>query len=289
MLTEVKAYSSWEQAPTLLLEENGSAETDLIQVREITGLDPVKASVNVSPFGSVDGSAYVGSDVVSRNIVLTLRPNPDWDDWTYEALRRLIYSYFMPKRPTRLDFESSEVPPVTISGIVEAVEVNHFSNDPEMQVSVICPDPYFTAIDPLSVYGNAVRPGDPGELAPIITYEGSVEAGMYVQISQNSGANPTKLGVVVNNPTTGEIVSSIDLTAPVSPTVYFEMSSVPMRKYVQNVDLTTGVITNLLSKANIHEGSKWPVMHPGRNEVVVYTDAGVQDFEIRYYPRYGGL
>ena len=72
MLTEVKAYSSWRSAPTLPLSDSGRAETDLIQIRNIDGLDPVKASVNTSPFGSVDGASYVGSSVESRNIVLTI-------------------------------------------------------------------------------------------------------------------------------------------------------------------------------------------------------------------------
>ena len=125
MLTELKAYSSWRSAPTMLLN-GGRAETDLIQIRDIQGLDPVKASINTSPFGSVDGASYVGSSVLSRNIVLTLHPNPDWDDWTYEGLRRLIYSYFMPKRNTKLVFYSDDMIPVEISGIVEDVQVNPF-------------------------------------------------------------------------------------------------------------------------------------------------------------------
>ena len=63
MLTEVKAYSSWRSAPTLPLDDNGRAETDLIQIRNIDGLDPVKASVNTSPYGSIDGASYAGSSV----------------------------------------------------------------------------------------------------------------------------------------------------------------------------------------------------------------------------------
>jgi hypothetical protein len=286
MLTEVKAYSSWEQAPTLLLDENGSAETDLIQVRGITGLDPVKASVNVSPYGSVDGSAYVGSDVINRNIVLTLRPNPDWADWTYEALRRLIYSYFMPKRPTRLIFESSDIPPVEISGIVESAEANQFSNDPEMQVSIICPDPYFTALDPTVITGQSIRPGDrdPDSLAEI-NYEGSVETGIYVLVSQTSGAEPTSIGIQVGDPA----ISYFDVAAGVNLTKYLEMNSVPLQKFIQNIDLTTGVITNLLSKVTIREGSGWPTLHPGETDFSVVTDVGMQDWELSYFARYGGL
>ena len=48
MLTEVKAYSSWQSAPTLYLSDLEEPETDLIQIRNIDGLDPVKASVNTS-------------------------------------------------------------------------------------------------------------------------------------------------------------------------------------------------------------------------------------------------
>ncbi len=108
MLTEVKAYSAWQSAPTLLLNPTGRSETDLIQIRNIDGLDPVKASVNTSSYGSVDGASFTGSAVSTRNIVLTVHPNPDWDIWTHESLRRLIYSYFMPKRPIRLVFYSDD-------------------------------------------------------------------------------------------------------------------------------------------------------------------------------------
>jgi hypothetical protein len=43
VLTVVKAYSAWQSAPTLPLSEDGRAETDLVQIRNIDGLDPVTA------------------------------------------------------------------------------------------------------------------------------------------------------------------------------------------------------------------------------------------------------
>jgi len=148
VLTEVKVYSSWRSGPTLVLDPDGRAETDLIQISNIDGLDPVKASVNTSPYGSVDGASYTGSSVLSRNIVLTLKLNPDWNTWTYEKIRRLIYSYFMPKLITRLVFYSDDMIPVEILGIVESASVNPFSKDPEILVSIVCPNPYFQALDP---------------------------------------------------------------------------------------------------------------------------------------------
>lgn len=282
MLTQVKAYSSWRSAPTMPLDANGRAETDLIQVRNISGLDPVKASVNTSALGSVDGSSYVGSSVMDRNIILTLRPNPDWDNYTYENLRRLLYSYFMPKRPTRLEFYSDDLVPVYILGYVESVEVNMFSKDPELLVSIICPDPYFTALEPVVLTGFT----DDDPTPVVIDYEGSVEAGIYVKVTKvTAEAAPSTIGIQLGDP----LATFFGVTATVGATSYFEMSSLPMMKYVQNIDTVTGVITNLLSKIYIQEGSLWPTLQPGENEFSVITNVGAHDWELTYYERFGGL
>lgn len=280
MLTEVKAYSSWPSAPTLLLSESGRPETDLIQLRNIDGLNPVNANVNMSPFGSVDGEAYVGSSVASRNIILTVHPNPDWDVWTYESLRRLIYMYFMPKSPLRLEFFSDDMPTVDIIGIVESVEVNQFSKDPEYLVSVICPDPYFTAIVPKTATGQSIRAGD--TVDPVV-YNGNIPAGIHVELDFASGTAPANIGVQIGDP--GQQYFNVGAT--VSTTKYFEMNSLPMQKWVRNVDRSSGVISNLLSK--MQQGSSWPTLDPGENDFSIVTDAGVQDWTLTYFERYGGL
>lgn len=281
MLTEVKAYSSWQSAPSLPLSDPGRAETDLVQIRDIQGLDPVKASVNTSPYGSVDGESWVGSSVLSRNIVLTVGINPDWANWTYESLRRLLYEYFMPKRPIRLVFYSDDMEPVDIRGIVESAEINQFSKDPEFVVSVICPDPHFTALEPKVITGQSVRPG--GAVIEIEN-EGSIEIGCYVQVTQASGASPTRIGIQIGNPA----ITYFDVNTTVDATNYFETSSVPTRKFVQNINMSTGVITSLLSKV-VREGSEWPIFQPGLIDFSVITDAGVQDWELTYFERFGGL
>lgn len=269
MLTEVKAYSAWESAPTLLLDANGRAETDLIQIRNIDGLDPVKASVNTSPRGIVVGDSYTGSSVPSRNIVLTVGLNPDWDLWTYEKLRQLIYSYFMPMRPIRLVFYSDDLIPVEIIGIVESAAQNMFSKDPEFIISVICPDPYFTALNPTVLTGQA---GDTVE----IDYNGNVETGIRLMLTAVSGLDPTAIDI-----------PDFTVEATVNPLLYFEMGSQPMQKFIQNVDMSSGVITNLLDK--MIDGSLWPVLKPGINAFYVITDQGVQDWELTYFERFGGL
>jgi hypothetical protein len=79
------------------------------------------------------------------------------------------------------------------------------------------------------------------------------------------------------------------VNAGVDATKYFELNSVAMRKYVQNVSIGSGVITNLLSK--VLDGSSWPLLQPGENEIFITTTpvGGIQDWELTYYERFGGL
>lgn len=282
MLTEVKAFSSWPDAPSLPLSDEGSPETDLIQIRNIDGLDPVVASVNTSPFGSVDGEAFVGSSVLSRNIVITIGSNPDWKTWTYESLRRLLYQYFMPKRSVRLVFYSDDMVPVEITGVVEDVSPNQFSKDPEFLVSIICPYPYFTALNPTVVTGQSIRTGG---TVRTINYDGSVETGFYVAITYSSGSNPGSLGIQVGNPTIAHFTAV--LANIITSTKYVEMSSVPLEKYIRSIATDTGLIVNMLP--NMQVGSSWPILLPGDNDFSVITDVGIQDWRLVYYERFGGL
>jgi hypothetical protein len=280
VLTKLEAYSSWLDAPTLALSEGGREESDLIQIRDIQGLDPVKATVNTSPFGSVDGVAYIGSSVPYRNIVMTLHPNPDWDTWMFDNLRKLLYSYFMPKLLTRLVFYSDDISPVEIFGYVEDCNVNPFSKDVEVQVSIICPDPYFTAVDPTVVTGQSTRDNS----NPVqIEHGGSIETGINVEVTRVSDPAPTSIAIQVGDPS----LETYKVTASVDATKYFVMNSIPGQRYAQNVAFNSGVITNLLSK--ILDGSTWPTLQPGTNDFSLITDQGVQDWKLTYYERYGGL
>jgi hypothetical protein len=169
--------------------------------------------------------------------------------------------------------------PVEISGVVEDVSLNIFSKDPELLVSIICPDPYFTALEATVLTG--LTNDDP----VVINYNGTVETGMHVSVTKTTDASPTDIAIQIGDPR----VSYFAVLAALSATSYFEMSSLPMNKFVQNVEIGTGVITNLLSKIHIQEGSLWPLFQPGENEFSVITDIGNHDWELTYFERFGGL
>lgn len=254
------------------------AETDPFQIRDITGLGPVNAAVNTSPNATMHGTWYVGSSVGGRNIVLTVKPNPDWSGSTYESLRRLLYSYFMPGNKVRLVFESDEISPVEIFGYIESNEPAIFSKDGEVQISVICPYPYFVSIDPIVIDGISTDP------AIEIDYKGSIETGIQVQTSWVSGPVESFTTIQVGDP----LLSTFKVWTQVSADQYFVMSSVPGSKYAQHVIVNTGLIDNLLS--DIWADSEWPMLKPGINEFRVSgTEAGVQNWRLIYHERYGGL
>lgn len=271
MITEVKAYSSLQSAPQLLLVDNGRAETDFIQIRDIQGLDPVAASIGAVPLGSSDGEVFTGSSVRSRNIVLTVHPNPDWSNWTFEGLRRLLYAYFMPKQDARLVFYSDDMPTVDIQGVVESVTANPFSSDPELLVSIICTDPYFKTISPITLSGEN------GDIVDI-DYKGNIESGVQIRVDWVSNPEPTS--VKIQNL---EIV--IEDPSVLSSTQYLQVSSLPKDKYIKRFE--EAVEESLLSF--VKAGSEWPTLVPGDNQFTVITDAGTQIWELQYSERFGGL
>lgn len=113
------------------------------QVVEITGLNPPSAQVNLTSLAGQDGSVFNSSKLDTRNIVITLRIRGD-----AEANRQLLYRFFRTKEECKFYFQN-ENRDVFIRGRVETCEVNLFEWGQVMQISVICPQPYFRAVEEL--------------------------------------------------------------------------------------------------------------------------------------------
>jgi len=173
------------------------------------------------------------------------------------------------------------MPDMEITGVVESLAANMFTSDPEIQVSIICPDPYFQTIDPIFLSGNV------GDDPVDIEYNGSVPGGIQVVVEQVSGTNPNELDIQLGNPDLTFFKVSVNNIVTASK--YFHMSSIPMSKYVETVNESNGVITSLLSNVEISQGSDWPILQPGTNQFSIDSDHGVQTWQLAYFERYGGL
>lgn len=115
------------------------------QVVNIAGLNPVPAHVNLTDVAGLDGGVFNSSKLNTRDIVITLKINGD-----AEENRQLLYLFFRTKEPCTFYFKNQNRD-VSIEGYVETVEVGLFSNAQMMQVSIICPDPYFRALQEIAV------------------------------------------------------------------------------------------------------------------------------------------
>lgn len=291
VLTHIEVHSPRTDIDELTFSIQ-NADTDTIQIRNIVGLEPVKASVNTTPFGSGDGESHDGSSVGKRNIVFTLGLNPNWVDQSIESLRTLLYAYFTPKLGVTLKFFSDIRVPCEIFGLVESCEPSIFSKDPEMQVSIICPKPFFIGVAPIVVQGEIKSDVEviaeflDTEDATEINYEGTVPTEFKLRLTPSAGV-PSYTGhfVIVNK--TPELIP-VWFETTVDGTQDVEFSSIKGQKYLR-LD-TAGIYENILHLAYNPIGTfRWAQFQPGINLFGVVSNTEGQEWILEYFDRFGGL
>lgn len=283
MLTNLEVYSPSSSPPNLPLEL-GSADTDLIHIRNIDGLGPVKASVNTRQQGTSDGEYYSGSTVGKRNLVLTLGLNPDWMIHTPSTLRQMLYGYFMPKASVALRLFSDDLPAVEISGYVESAEPNIFSKDQEMVVSIICPVPDFVAVGVSEITG--IASSDPAWFE--FSYRGNSAAPVLLEVKNTTApAGPAYSGSVkIESQQILPITKTFEVIADIDVSSFLRINSASGQKKVQTIVGPETV--NLLNV--LVAGSIWPTVQPGVNKMRVRTTSSTgKPWTAKYYERFGGL
>jgi hypothetical protein len=143
-------------------------------VRDITGLEPPPAAINSKGYGGIDGEFYVGGHIGKRNIVFKFGLNTSGGYQSVSAAKNAMYGYMMTKSTVWLRFITDDHAPVDIVGYVETITPTRFTDDPEYQVSIICPKPLFTSTDRKQVTGFAGT--DPDEVE--IFYNGTLASGI---------------------------------------------------------------------------------------------------------------
>lgn len=285
MITQLEVFTPRVTAPPLPIVD-GSAAADPIQIRNIDGLGPVAAQINTGQYGSIHGEFYMGSFTGKRNIVLTLGFRPNWIDQTIENLRQLIYSYFMPETQVKLRVTSTHMAQVDIDGYVESCEPNMFSSDPEMQVSIICPNPYFYGSSITVIPGStlALPDGTPTE----INYMGTVPTGFVLSVmpSDTVAAMSNKEIRFIND----DVYATPDIfivTATVDATQYLQVSSEQGNKYVRQIATPSGNKTSILGKQA--PGSVWMQLNNGVNKFRVMSATPGLSWTMQFYAKYGGI
>ena len=139
----------------------GSPGSNDYYIKNIDGLQPVDAVLAMSNFADYDGSVYHGARLAQRNIVITLGYSPNYvSGKDIGALRKQAYLWFKPKMLSGLFFNDSDRERVYVYAYVEKITPTMFSKDPEIQISLICEDPYFSRPTALNFNGIQSAPLD---------------------------------------------------------------------------------------------------------------------------------
>ena len=108
-------------------------------IMSITGLGPVKATINRTELATTDGSLYNSAKLEERNIVIKIK---FLEAKSIEDVRLLTYKYFPIKRKVIFSIKTDNRDARAI-GYIESNEPDIFSKDECADISIICPDPYF--------------------------------------------------------------------------------------------------------------------------------------------------
>ena len=114
--------------------------SDRYVVTQVEGLTPPSANIATTPMVNLDGARFNTSKMGMRNLVIYLEPN-----FPIEENRILIYEYVKPKRWVKVYYKNG-LRNVYIEGYVEGVTANLFTRKQEIQISILCPNPYWKSI-----------------------------------------------------------------------------------------------------------------------------------------------
>jgi hypothetical protein len=249
-------------------------------VQDIDGLDPVKATLVSSTFGSMDGEQYQSSRREKRNIVLTLGYEPDYATGTVQDLRKKLYTFFMPKSRVLLRFFQTGEPVYQIYGRVESFDSPKFAKEPTAVISMLCFDPDFYDPTPVILAANTTS----STVETPYIYPGTVESGIIFRLYVNR--NDLTEFTIYHRPPDDSLRSlEFGTATPLQSGDLLTISTIPGNKFAT---LTRGgVDTSFLF--GISPQSDWISLFPGTNKLRIYAEGAGIPYQIEYTTKIGAL
>lgn len=278
----------------IVIEQPNTGEkkniSKLYNVVYTEGLTPVKANINTTTNGVVDGTFYNSSFLTQRPISIDIVPGGN-----IEEKRLELYRIFRPKKKIEVHVKSKSRK-LHIECVVEDLAVGLHEKKQCIRVSLIAPQPYFlneneTVVDQSAVasdfefpfeipedgieFGNITKERD-----ITITNDGEETSGLIIEIvALNTVINP-----VIYNKTTKEKFA-IRITMEKGDKI--EINTHKGRK---KIELKRGNIAfNILNK--IEKNTKWLTVEMGDNTFSYECESGEEDMQInyRFSELYGGI
>lgn len=259
-------------------------------VTSVQGLTPPATAVNTATAGTIDGTFFNSARVEQRNIVITVVINGD-----IEANRQRLYTIFPRRTPCTVYFKNANRD-VKIIGYVEMLEGDLFVQREQMQISIICPRPYFEALQTLYTElskiialfefpFSIVTPIPFSEILdyPICTINntGDVACGTTIEVDFYDDAS----GLKIFNTTT-QTFFELDFEFEENDHVVINTNSGQMGVSLYR----DGVKTNLLNY--VAQNSTWLRIAPGENNFTFTVETGdAENVKIHFTTAllYGGV
>ena len=247
-------------------------------VKEITGLDPVKATITASKFARIDGTARQASSREHRNIVLKLGYTPDYVTNDIQRLRTFLYKFVMPKSLVLLRFYMNEVLFVQIRGEVESCETPLFSREPEVDISIVCFQPDFVAPEETLLSGTTAYDEE-----FVIEYPGSTPTGFEFELLVDQ---PVREFQIHNRQINGD-VQILDFLG-VGDLIAGDIVNISTVSGDKKATLTRGGVASS-ALYMVSPASAWVNLMPGSNMFRIQFGGSPIPYSLSYVARYGGL
>lgn len=277
------------------------------QVLSITGLNPPNAQINTSTIAGLDGAKFNSSKLQSRNIVITLKINGD-----IEANRINLYKYFATKEWCKFYYEN-EHRNVYIDCYVETFECDFFTNNEIAQISLICPNPYFKAMEEiiddiskvLAAFEFPFAHGSKGATNPSVPKDSSTDDAVpfsvidVLRVTNVYNNSESETGVIIEIDIMG-VVNSIQIKdTRTGNTFNLEYNFIENDRVIIDTNkgqksvslLRNGITSNLFTA--VKKGSTFFQLSIGDNFFSYIADNGESDDSIyvvfKYYDTYRGV
>lgn len=287
MLTQVEIVCSGQTLTLPIL----SAVDSPVQIVDIEGLGPVNADISSIRRANLLGESPTSSSIGKRNIVLTFRLNPDWSiNQSLGALRATLYRYFRPSADVDVKLTADHLPGVVkVAGKIESMDPDMFSPDPQMRVSILCFDPYFT-METLGTFSDNPIPAS-GSAATELSVLGTEEVGVLLVIEKYSSGSDY-VGTIdfwtnYSDNATKMAIGSITI----SDDHELHISTEPGNKYIKRKTKSTGAWT--FYTYTLGSNIIWPLLKPdmfgSANWRIQCQTASKLKSTLTYKQRFGGI
>lgn len=257
------------------------------QISKIDGILPPKADIVTTTIAGVDGGRYKSSKIDMRNIVIHITVKGD-----VEKNRILLYEVFDNGELCTIYFQNG-TRNVFCIGYCEDVNGDLFSINQTIQVSILCPDPFWKELSE-SVFDLSFQKGN-------FTFPFSIDS-KGIEFSAYVANRETKV-VNIGDVTSGLIITMNAVGGTVAnPAIYNVQTG---EAFKVNTTLSNGnelvINTNVGSRGawkngssvfkNIADGASWLKVNRGGNTFTYNADSGVEFLTVKvsFNPKYKGV